>query len=62
MGCDQDGRAPGRGARNQLQDLECHLRIEVPGGLVGQEKLGLVHQCAGDRDPLLLSPESESGW
>ena len=30
--------------------------VEVPGRLVGEDELRVVHQGAGDRHPLLLAP------
>ena len=38
----------------QAGDLVGGLAVEVAGGLVGQDELGLGHERAGDRDALLL--------
>ena len=38
-----------------LHDLDAGAAVEVAGGLVGEEQLGVVDQRAGDRDALLLA-------
>ena len=37
------------------QDLVAGMRIEIAGRLVGQQQRGVIDQCPGDGDPLLLS-------
>ena len=39
----------------QLQDLLGRTTVEVAGGLVGEDQLGLVHEGPGDGDPLALT-------
>ena len=39
----------------QLQDLAAHRRVEVRDRLVGDDDLGLEHECAGDHHALALS-------
>ena len=39
----------------QREQLEAGARIQVAGGLVGEQQRGPVHQRAGDRDALLLA-------
>ena len=36
------------------QDFDARVRIEIAGGLVGQNEHGPIHQRAADRHPLLL--------
>jgi hypothetical protein len=43
------------------QDLAAALRIEVAGGLVGEDQLGFQQQRTGDRDALLLAAGQLSG-
>jgi len=38
-----------------VHDLTAGLGIEVPGGLVGKEDFGIVHEGAGDGDALTLA-------
>src|SRR5207249_52013 len=42
-------------ALHQVDDLLGRLGVEVPGRLVGEDDVRLVHEGAGDRDPLLLA-------
>jgi hypothetical protein len=39
----------------QAHDLLGRLRVELAGGLVGQQQLRAAGQRAGDRHPLLLA-------
>ena len=39
----------------QLDDVLAGLLVQVAGGLVGEDQLGLVGQRPGDRHPLLLA-------
>ena len=55
VGCHDDRGAAGVDPREQLHDVDGCRRVEVSGGLVGQQHLGAVHQRAGDRNPLLLT-------
>ena len=43
------------GAAQERQHLRAGARVEVAGGLVGEDDLGPGHQGAGDGDPLLLA-------
>ena len=53
MGDEDAGRAPGLHLLAQKpQHLSRALGIEIAGGLVGQDDLRSVDQCAGDRDAL----------
>ena len=56
MGGDQGGHPLGlhHGAQ-QPHDLLRRLRVELAGGLVGQQHLRAAGQRPGDRDPLLLA-------
>src|SRR5712691_915562 len=38
----------------QVHDLPCHQRVEVAGGLVGEDEAGVARQHSGDGHPLLL--------
>src|SRR6266571_3592445 len=42
----------------EVHDLRRRLRVEVPRRLIGPDDRGVVHERAGDRDPLLL-PRAE---
>jgi len=44
-----------RGASQQIEDLAAGLRIEVSGGLIGEQDRWPAHECACDRDALLLT-------
>src|SRR5262249_27136781 len=37
------------------QNFRPGTRIEIPGWLIGEKDLGLIHQSPGDRSPLLLA-------
>src|SRR5215212_2429797 len=50
-----DGRAGGVEPLEQLHDLAPLARMEVAGGLVGEDELGPVDDGAGDGDELLLA-------
>jgi hypothetical protein len=39
----------------QLDDLRLHRHVERRGWLVGHDKPGLQHECAGDRHALALA-------
>ena len=54
MGGDHHGGAAGVGGLEELQHLGRPLRVEVPGGLVGEEDGGVAHQRPGDGGALLL--------
>src|SRR5579872_2632894 len=59
---DHDDRAPLLIERPEhLHDLVAGCRIEVAGGLVGQDDLGVVDKCAGDCDALLLAARKLEG-
>src|SRR2546422_3692317 len=50
---DHDDRlAPVVQVAEHLHQLRAGGRVEVPGGLVGEQDRGLVHEGAGDRDAL----------
>src|SRR3990172_1152694 len=49
------------GALQQLQDSTPRAGIQVAGRLVGEHNLGLVDECPGDGNPLLL-PARELVW
>src|SRR6266545_2140436 len=44
--------------QEEVHDLRRRLRVEVPRWFVGPDDRGVVHERAGDRDPLLL-PRAE---
>jgi hypothetical protein len=44
----------GRGGE-QGQHLAPGSRVQIAGGLVGEHQVGACGECAGDRDPLLLT-------
>src|SRR3954464_11232890 len=54
---DHHDRLPelGHGALHELEDLGARTGVEVSGGLVGEDDLGLTGQRACDRDALLLA-------
>src|SRR5436305_1048307 len=51
----QHGRAGAVDAVEQAHDADRRARVEVPGGLVGQEDQRSVDEGAGDRYALLLT-------
>ena len=55
MGGHHHGGAARVDAGEQLHDVDGCRGVEVSGRLVGQEHLGTVDQCTGDRDALLLT-------
>ena len=61
VGDEHDG-APGPVQLVQhAQHVGAGARVQVAGGLVGQQQVGLGHQRAGHRDPLLLPPGQLGG-
>jgi hypothetical protein len=54
---DQHHRDPGLAveALQDLHDLDAGPAVQVAGGLVGQDQLGLVHEGPRDGHPLLLA-------
>ena len=50
-----DGGAGAVDAVEDAHDADGGRRVEVPGGLVGEQDQRSVHERAGDRDPLLLT-------
>ena len=60
VGDEDDGSAAAVEGLEEVENLVGGLRVEVAGGFVGQDQLGLVYQCAGDGDALLL-PAGEFG-
>jgi hypothetical protein len=55
VGDAHDGHPLGVEGEEELEDLGARLRVQVPGGLVGEEQRGLRDERPGDRHPLLLS-------
>ena len=56
MGVDERGHPLGlHHGTQQPHDLLRRLRVELAGGLVGQQHLRAAGQRPGDRDPLLLA-------
>jgi len=55
MGGDQHGGAEAIELDEEAQEAAGHLRVDVAGGLVRQQELGLADHGAGDRRPLLLA-------
>ena len=55
VGDHDDGQALVVELLEQGQDLDAGARVQVAGGLVGQQQRGLGDQGAGDGDPLLLT-------
>ncbi len=51
----QDGAALGSVPRQQVPQLAARLRVEPGRRLVEKQQVGLSHQRAGQREPLLLS-------
>src|SRR4051794_39104217 len=54
VGSDEDRGADAIDPVQELHDSHARVRIEVPGGLVGDEYRRLGNEGAGDGDPLLL--------
>ncbi len=44
----------------QLDDVRGERRVEAGDRLVGEHEVGVLHEQPGERDPLLLPPESSS--
>jgi hypothetical protein len=62
VGGDQGGDAFGfHDGVQQAHDLLGGLRVELTGGLVGQQELRAAGQRPGDRDPLLLAAGQLAG-
>ena len=61
MGGHHDDGAAGVDVAEQLEHPAGGALVEVAGGLVGQEDRGIVHQGAGDGDPLLLAAGKLAG-
>ena len=55
VGDEDDGAARGVEVVQEGEDVRGRGRVEVAGGLVGQEERGLGHECPGDGDALLLA-------
>ena len=55
MGGHQDASAFRREVVQELQDALCGLRVEVAGGLVGQDEFGGVEEGPGDGEALAFS-------
>ena len=56
VGGDHDGHAAGGAEFEQeVEDLAAGTGVEVAGRLVREEEDRIADQCAGDRDPLLLT-------
>src|SRR5262249_56990603 len=57
-----DGHAPLDVQRpEELENGLPRARVEIPGGLVREQQARLGHQCAGDRDALLLAARELGG-
>jgi len=41
--------------------ISCEVHVEIAGRLVGEQQIGRVDQCAGDRHALLLAPRQLRG-
>src|SRR5262249_30702282 len=54
VGYHDDGDAVAVHLLEELHDLARHQRIEVAGGLIAEEEVGLADEGAGDGDALLL--------
>ena len=54
MGGQQNGAARQLELFDQLPELAAGLRVEAGGGLVEEQKIGIAHQRAGQRQPLFL--------
>lgn len=58
-----DDRATGaRQLPDERQHLADELRVQCAGDLVEQQQPRLIRQRPGDRHPLLLTPDSLSGY
>ena len=55
MRCNDDGRSEAIECGEQVQQSLGHFGIDVAGRLVGDEQLGPVDDCPGDRNALLLA-------
>ena len=55
--CDDDEGLPQLVAQLEEEAMQLHLvvRVEAPGGLVGQDHRWVIDQGTGHGDPLLLS-------
>ena len=42
-------------AAEKREDLAARGRVEIPGGLIGEEECGIAHDGAGDRGALALT-------
>ena len=62
MSHEYHGAAVARGeAAQELEHLMAGLGVEIAGGLVGEQQLRVVHERAGDRQPLLLAARELPG-
>lgn len=56
VACDEDGLSLPVEAGHDLHEFLREGRIEVGGGLIGDDHLGVVDECPGDGDSLGLAP------
>ena len=62
MGGDQGGEAGAAGQPKQHgKHVPRRARVEVAGGLVGEQQLGRIGKGAGDGDPLLFAARELAG-
>ena len=61
MGDDHDGAAGGVQVTQQRDDLGGGARVEIPGGLVGQQDRRMPHQRTGDGDTLAFAARQLRG-
>ena len=61
VGGDQQGHPDLMEAAEQLHDLPGQVRVQVAGGLVGDDDRGAADHGAGDAHPLLLAPGERRG-
>jgi hypothetical protein len=61
VGGHQHQPAPAAEVGDQPQHVVDLVGVEVGGRLVGQQQGRSADECAGERDPLLLSPDSRPG-
>src|SRR5438132_5859492 len=54
-GDDQRHRVLLRGAEQEIGNRGTRLVVEIRGRLVGEQKLGAIHECPGDGYPLSLT-------
>jgi hypothetical protein len=57
-------RSQAAGPMQFVEKVHDHLagpEIEAPGGLVGEQHLGVAHQRAGQHDPLLFASRELAG-